>query len=46
MTRHKIPRLILENHIVTQKEEEVPEGDNMVEGMIFCEKEEEVEEER
>jgi hypothetical protein len=27
MIRHKSPRLRLENHIVTQKEEEVPEGD-------------------
>jgi hypothetical protein len=35
MTRNIRPRLRLENHKVTQKEEEVPEGDSMVEGMTF-----------
>ena len=41
MIRHRSPRLKLKNHIVTQKEEEVPEGDNMVEGILFLEEEEE-----
>jgi hypothetical protein len=36
----------LKNHIVTQKEEEVPEGDRVVEEIIFLEEEEEAEEER
>jgi hypothetical protein len=42
MIRHRSPRLRLENRIVTQKEEEVPEGDSMVVEMIFLEEEEEV----
>jgi hypothetical protein len=46
MKRNKIPRLRLENLIVTQEEEEVPEGYNMVEGMFFLEEEEEATEER
>jgi hypothetical protein len=48
MIRHRSPRLRLENHTIIQKEEEVPEGDNMLEGIIFLEEEEEaeVEEER
>ena len=46
MIRHKSPRLRLENHIVTQKEEEIPKGGNMVEEIIFLEEEEEAEEER
>jgi hypothetical protein len=46
MIRHKSPRLRLKNHIVTQKEEEVPEGDNMVEEILFLEEEEEAEEEK
>ena len=46
MIRHRSPRLRMKNHTVTQKEEEVPKGDNMVEGMCFLEEEEEAEEER
>jgi hypothetical protein len=46
MTRHRSRRLILENHTVTQKEEEVPKGENMVEEMLFLKEEEEAEEER
>jgi hypothetical protein len=46
MIRHKIPRLRLKTHTITQKQEEVPEGDNMVVKIIFLEEEEEVEEER
>jgi hypothetical protein len=46
MTRHISPSLRLENHIVIQKEEEVPEGDSMVEVIIFLKEEEEAEEER
>jgi hypothetical protein len=46
MIRHKSPRVRLKNHIVTQKEEEVPEGDRVVEEIIFLEEEEEAEEEK
>jgi hypothetical protein len=46
MIRHRSPRLRLKNHTVTHKEEEVPEGDNMVEEIIFLEEEEEAEEEK
>jgi hypothetical protein len=46
MKRHKIPRLRLENQKVTRKEEEVPEGDSIIEGFFFLKEEEEVEEER
>ena len=41
MIRHRSPGLRLENHTITQKEEEVPEGDNMLEGILFLEEEEE-----
>jgi hypothetical protein len=41
MIRHKSPGLRLENHTITQKEEEVLEGDNMLEGILFLEEEEE-----
>jgi hypothetical protein len=41
MTRYKNLGLRLENHKIAQKEEEVPEGDNMVEEMIFLKEEEE-----
>jgi hypothetical protein len=43
MIRHRSPGLRLENHTVTQKEEEVPEGDNMLEGILFLKEEEEAE---
>ena len=46
MIRHKSPRLRLKNHMVTRKEEEVLEGDSMVEETLFLEEEEEVEEEK
>jgi hypothetical protein len=46
MTRNKIPRLRLENHTMNKKEEEVPEGESIVEKMIFLEEAEEAEEER
>jgi hypothetical protein len=36
----------LKNHIVTEKEEEVPKGDRVVEEIIFLEEEEEAEEKR
>jgi hypothetical protein len=36
----------LKNHIVTKKEEEVPEGDRVVEEIIFLKEEEEEEEEK
>jgi hypothetical protein len=36
----------LRNHIVTLKEEEVPEGDRVVAETLFLEEEEQVEEER
>jgi hypothetical protein len=40
-TRQRSPRVRLENHIVTQKEEKVPEGDKVVEEIFFLEEEEE-----
>jgi hypothetical protein len=46
MTRHRSPRLRMKNHIITRKEEEVPEGDRVVEENLFLEEEEEVEEEK
>ena len=46
MIRHKSPRVRMIKPTVTQKEEEVPEGDNLVEEIIFPEEEEEAEEER
>jgi hypothetical protein len=46
MTRNRSPRSRLKNHIVTYKEEEVPEGDIAVEEIIFLEKEEEGEEDK
>jgi hypothetical protein len=46
MTRRITPRMILKPHPVTQKEEEVPKGDSMVEGILLLEEGEEVEEER
>jgi hypothetical protein len=46
MTRHIIPKVRLRNHIVTLREEEVPEGDKGVVEIIFLEEEEEVEEEK
>jgi hypothetical protein len=45
MTRHKNPKMRLRNHIVTRKEEEVPEEDKMVEE-VLPEEEEEAEEEK
>ena len=45
MTRKRSPILRLENHIVTQKEEEVREGDKEVKE-ILLEEEEESEEEK
>jgi hypothetical protein len=36
----------MKNHIVTQKEEEVLEGDSMVEETLFLDEEEDAEEER
>jgi hypothetical protein len=45
VTRHIKPKMRLRNHTVTQKEEEVPEGDKMVEEVLL-EEEEEAEEER
>jgi hypothetical protein len=41
MIRHKSPGLRLEKYTITQKEEEVLEGDNMLEGILFLEEEEE-----
>jgi hypothetical protein len=41
MIRHRSPRVRLKDHIVTQKEEEFPEGDNLVEEIIFLKEEEE-----
>jgi hypothetical protein len=41
MTRHRSPRVRLKDHIVTQKEEEFPKGDNLVEEILFLEEEEE-----
>jgi hypothetical protein len=41
MTRHRSPRFRLENHTITQKVEEVPEGDSMVEEILFLKEEEE-----
>jgi hypothetical protein len=46
MIRHRSPRVRMRKPTVTQKEEEAPEGDNLVEEIIFPEEEEEVEEER
>jgi hypothetical protein len=46
MTRHRIPKVRLRNHIVTLKEEEVLEGDRMLVETIFPKEEEEAEEER
>jgi hypothetical protein len=46
MTRLRSPKLRLESFIVIQREEEVPKGDSMVEGIIFLEEEEEAEEEK
>jgi hypothetical protein len=46
MTRLRSPKLRLESFTVIQREEEVPKEDNMVEGIIFLEEEEEAEEER
>jgi hypothetical protein len=43
MTRHKNPKMRLRNHIVTQKEDEVPEEDTMVEEVLL---EKEAEEEK
>jgi hypothetical protein len=45
MTRLRNPKLRLKFHSHT-REEEVSKGDNMVEGIIFLEEEEEVEEEK
>jgi hypothetical protein len=44
MIRHRKPRMILRNNIVTLKEEEVPKEDHLVGEIIFLEEEEEVEE--
>ena len=44
MIRHRKPRMKLRNHIVTLKEEEVPEEDRLVGEILFLEEEEEVEE--
>jgi hypothetical protein len=46
MPRHIIPKVRLKNHMVTQKEEEVPKGDGVVEEIIFLEKEEEAKQEK
>jgi hypothetical protein len=46
MKRNRIPRLRLENHTVTSKEEEVIERDNMVKETHFLEEEEKEEEEK
>jgi hypothetical protein len=44
MIRHRKPRMILRNHMVTLKEEEVPEEDRLVGEILFLKEEEEVEE--
>jgi hypothetical protein len=46
MTRNKIPKVRLKNHIVIQTEEEVIEGERVVDEIIFLEEEEEAEEEK
>jgi hypothetical protein len=46
MTRHRSPKVRLRNHIVTLKEEEVPEGDRLVVETLFLEEDEEVEEDK
>jgi hypothetical protein len=46
MKRNIIPKVILKNHIVTLKEEEVPEGDRVVVETIFLKEGEEEEEEK
>jgi hypothetical protein len=37
MERHRSPRVSMKKHIVTLKEEEVLEGDNLVEEIFFLE---------
>jgi hypothetical protein len=46
MTRHKIPKVRQRNHIVTLREEEVPNEDRVVVETLFLEKEEDIQEER
>ena len=46
MTRHIIPKVRHRNHIVTLREEEVPEEYRVVVETLFLEEEEEVEEVR
>jgi hypothetical protein len=46
MTRHKSPKVRWRNHVVTLKEEEVPEEDRVLVETLFLEEEEEVEEAR
>jgi hypothetical protein len=45
MIRHRNPKMGLRNHTITPKDEEVPEGDKVVEGVLL-EEEEETEEEK
>lgn len=44
MIRQKSQRLRMRNHIVDYKEEEVPEGENLVVENLFLEEDEEAEE--
>jgi hypothetical protein len=46
MLRHRSPKVRLKNHIITQKEDEVPKGDNIVVETIFLKEEEEAKEEK
>ena len=46
ITRLQIPKMRMESFAVIQREEDIPKGDNMVEGILFLEAEEEEEEER
>jgi hypothetical protein len=46
MTRHRSPKVRQRNHIVTLREEKVPEEDRVVVETLFLEEEEEVEEVR
>jgi hypothetical protein len=43
MTRHKSPKVRQKNHIVTLREEEVPDEGRVVVEFLFLEEEEEVE---
>jgi hypothetical protein len=46
MTRHISPKVRLRNHVVTLREEEVPEEARVVVETLFLEEEEEVEEDK